>query len=363
VVDDSLFSTDHWVGGIVFDKANRRLPPDQMVWEINGRPGLLPIDVDLEREELVWFDIGEHQLTESFFFVSTEKLIARQKQPELFGTGVELLIADDLSVDALYPSGFIFHMGRCGSTLLSRALARARENNVISEAPPHFFIWPLLTGGWLRPPGVSDETTRVFRNLILTMGRRRRSDQRAHFVKFTTYTVLFIEFITRVFPNVPCLFLYRDPVEVVVSLLRQGPGWEAMKGTEFGALTTGESISKTKSMSRLEYIERYLVRFLSTVLSASVDLMVLNYSQLNRTSFPAVLEAMNWRATDDQIPLMRKQFDHYSKSELGDVDFTSDMADKRDSVTPAIRRAVAGELQGLYDQLERSGSNLARTLP
>jgi hypothetical protein len=49
------------------------------------------------------------------------------------------------------------------------------------------------------------------------MGRQRTSEQKAYFVKFTSYNVLFIDFIKAAFPDVPCLFLYREPGEVLVS--------------------------------------------------------------------------------------------------------------------------------------------------
>ena len=347
----------------MFEKANLYLPPGRMIHKINTRPGLVPIDVDPEKQELVWFDIGQHQLTESFFFASTEGLIAAQERPELFGAEIGLLAADKLSVDSLYPAGFIFHMGRCGSTLLSKALARPGENIVISEAPPHFLIWPLLTGSWLKPPKLSHENTQIFRNLVLTMGRKRAPDQRAHFIKFTTYTVLFFDFITSVFPDVPCLFLYRDPAEVLVSFLRHGPGWEALKDTEFGALTTGCSVAQVRAMSRLAYIERFLTRFLSAALSAPTDkLALLNYTHLTPANLPIILGSLNYSPNAGQLALMQKQFDYYSRDDSDSAKFVSDTADKQDAITPEIRRLVARELDGLYDRLERSESNLGRLL-
>ena len=127
-------------------KTTLYLQHSQIVQEINKRPGLIPIDIDLDNHKLVWFDIADHQLTESYFFISTELLISKQDKPELLTTEISTLASDDILRDYIYPSGFIFHMGRCGSTLLSKALARSPSHLIISEAPPHYLIWEYLKG-------------------------------------------------------------------------------------------------------------------------------------------------------------------------------------------------------------------------
>ncbi len=67
------------------------LSHDQIVREIHQRPGLIPIDIDEENSKLVWFDIGDHQLAESYFFISTKSLISSQEKPILFATELNTL--------------------------------------------------------------------------------------------------------------------------------------------------------------------------------------------------------------------------------------------------------------------------------
>ncbi len=344
-------------------KTTLPLQHSQIVQEINKRPGLIPIDIDQDNHKLVWFDIGDHQLTESYFFTSTELLISTQEKPILFTTEISTLASNDILTNYIYPSGFIFHMGRCGSTLLSKALARSPNHLVISEAPPHYLIWEHLKGNWLKPLEFSKENLTTYRNLILTMGRKRVSDQRAHFIKFTTHNILFIDFIHKVFPDVPSLFLYRDPAEVMVSFLRQGAGWFRFKDTELGAFTTGCSVEETKAMKPLTFFEKFLIRFVSAALKASVEgLGYLNYDQLNPQNFEVVLNAFNYTTSPDQIALMQRQFNFYSRDDSDTTPFVSDKTDKQKEITLEIKSCVEGELTELYDQLERSERNLARLL-
>jgi len=336
------------------------LSHDQIVREIHQRPGLIPIDIDEDKHKLVWFDVGDHHLAESYFFISTKSLISSQEKPILFATELNTLESDEILADFVYPTGFIFHMGRCGSTVLSKALARSPHDLVISEAPPHYLIWKFLQGDWLKPLDYSQENFTIYRNLILAMGRRRLSDQLAHFIKYTTYNILLIEFIHAVFPDVPCLFLYRDPAEVMVSYLRKGTGWFRFKNAELGAFTTGCSIEETRAMNQMAFIEKFLIRFISAALNASVeDLHFLNYDQLTPRNFEAILNVFNYTISPDQVALMRRQFNFYSRDDSDNTLFVPDKDAKQSEITTEIRGCVEEELTSLYDQLERSEKNLA----
>jgi hypothetical protein len=217
-----------------------------------------------------------------------------------------------------------------------------------------------LKGNWLKPLEFSRENLTTYRNLILAMGRKRISDHRAHFIKFTSYNILFIEFIHQVFPDVPCLFLYRDPAEVMVSYLRQGAGWFRFKDAGLGAFTTGYSVEETEAMTLLAFIEKFLIRFISAALETSVEgLNYLNYEQLNPQTLEAILNAFHAITSPDQTALMQAQFNFYSRDDNDATPFVPDKADKQKEITPEIESCVEGKLTELYLQLEQSKRNLA----
>ena len=109
----------------------------------------------------------------------------------------------------LPPAGFVFHMSRCGSTLVSRMLAACPEHLVVAEAGPLDSVLRDETGQPVR-----------LRWMMAALGQQRDARQRRLFVKFDSWSALHLPLVRRAFPDVPWLFLFRDPVEVLVSHAR-----------------------------------------------------------------------------------------------------------------------------------------------
>lgn len=124
----------------------------------------------------------------------------------------------------LAPTGFVFHMSRCGSTLIAQMLARLDATIVLSEPQP---LDALLR---LRGRGIDDETLiEWLRRMISALGRPRAGERRL-FVKFHAWHVLELPLLARAFPNVPWVFVFREPRAVLRSQAR-GPGAEVIFGT------------------------------------------------------------------------------------------------------------------------------------
>ena len=84
-----------------------------------------------------WAHFAGRQPTEAFFHNSIRRAINRpfnrvfryrMSLGDLFEQGLQELLP--------VPNGFIFHMSRCGSTLVSQMLAAHPNHTVISEASP-----------------------------------------------------------------------------------------------------------------------------------------------------------------------------------------------------------------------------------
>jgi hypothetical protein len=338
------------------------LTHEQLVCELSKRLGLIPIDIKDER--VVWFDIGDSPLNKSKFYYSTNDLLSNRDQAELFTTDVKALSSEAVLDNTIYPTGFILHMGRCGSTLLAKALAQSCRNIVITEAPPCDKIWKQFTSNWLYYPKATIEQLTVYRNLILAMGRKRIAEQGAYFVKFTSYNILFVDFIKSSFPDVPCLFLYRDPMEVLVSWLWHPPPWLKSKESKLGAFTAGCPIGKMERISNLTYFELFSVQLLKSALNISVeDLAYLNYEYLTPRHYANILfNAFKYTASSNELAVMKPEFRFYSKDDSRTIVFSSDKIRKQQAVTPEIRRCYEQSLIGLYNELECSERNLARKL-
>jgi hypothetical protein len=121
------------------------------------------------------------------------------------------------------PAAFIFHVSRCGSTLLTQVLAAVPRQIVASEPP--------ILDDLLRYPGASDEDRIAWlRGALHSMGQPNAAGGDRLFVKFSSWHIFYLPLIDRAFPGVPKVFVFRSPLEVLVSLMRR-PSLALVRGT------------------------------------------------------------------------------------------------------------------------------------
>ena len=101
----------------------------------------------------------------------------------------------------LYPSGFVFHESRVGSTLTANILAAVPTHLVYSEG--------------FRMPCASCEPAaklRALRDYVALMGNS--ASHTRLFIKFQSAMTTLMPLIAKAFPDVPWLFIFREPVQV-----------------------------------------------------------------------------------------------------------------------------------------------------
>ncbi|EQM66574.1 sulfotransferase family protein [Pseudomonas tohonis] len=140
-------------------------------------------------------------------------------------TGLDALFDWQARSPGLEPSLLVFHTSRCGSTLLAQLLRALPGHVVLSEPPP---LDALLRVHY-RDPTASAWQADAVRALFSAYGQRRCGDETRLVVKLDAWNLFEAQLLRRLYPEVPCLFLYRDPLEVVVSQRRQ-PGLHAVPG-------------------------------------------------------------------------------------------------------------------------------------
>lgn len=131
---------------------------------------------------------------------------------------LQSLIDAPVPDDALMPDGFIFHMSRCGSTLAAQMIAALPGAIVVSEAVPIDGAVQLNH----HIPGLPlDLHARVLRAIVAAMGRDRSGGDRRYVIKLDAWHIKALPLFRAAFPDTPWAFMYRDPVEVMVSQKRQ----------------------------------------------------------------------------------------------------------------------------------------------
>ncbi|WP_413988997.1 hypothetical protein ACMDCR_23760 [Labrys okinawensis] len=188
-----------------------RLPP----------AGWLPVAASW-RDDMLWVDwshFGDRPLSEPFFDDEVQNCLHRPFN-RLFRYATPIAhMPDFLKLTRhLQPDGFIFHMSRCGSTLVSQMLGGLPGSIVVSEAGP---IDAVVNARGTYRDLSEDEHALWLRWMICAFGQARSGDERLFIVKLDSWHTRNLALFRRAFPDVPWIFLYRDPVEVLVSHLRR----------------------------------------------------------------------------------------------------------------------------------------------
>lgn len=184
--------------------------------------GWTPVRVYGGREPAIEWAIVERPFREPFF-EQTADVALRRPFNAAFARRTPLAILDELDPGAVPPpAGFVFHLSRCGSTLVARMLGRLASAEVLSEPQPVDALLRLHLSG-----RTGDEATfdRRLPALVAAMGGGGCS-----FVKFHAWHVLELPRIARAFPTVPWVFVFREPRAVLRSQERE-PGTEVLAGS------------------------------------------------------------------------------------------------------------------------------------
>lgn len=186
--------------------------------------GWIPLFLSICNGQAVvdWGYMGSERFSEPFCHDSFQKLASRPFN-RLFRqrSGLDLLRRRAKHHPGLPLQGIVFHMSRCGSTLVAQWLAALPDSVVLSEPEPLDTL--------LQYPG-PDNDAETIRGLLAALGQARRETDRRLFLKTDCWHMAHIDRLLTAFPGTPWIFLYREPVEVLVSHQRI-PGWQLVPGS------------------------------------------------------------------------------------------------------------------------------------
>ena len=180
--------------------------------------GWVPIHIfpDGPRSEVLWSMLGVSRFDDPFFAQTVTGALSSPLATLLHRhTSLVELIAASERETAVEPAGFVFHVSRCGSTLVSQMFARVPRIISISEAQP-------LTAVAGDSRLSATDRGSAFRALIRLYGRKTSGNETASLFKFGARELFAWRAIREIYPHVPRVVLHRDPVEVIVSNILQG---------------------------------------------------------------------------------------------------------------------------------------------
>ncbi len=301
-----------------------------------------------ERPFVDWCFRGDERLTEPFFDQTVQRLL-RHPLNQLCRCRTPLDALAELHDEApgLAPAGFIFHLSRCGSTLVGQMLAALAQNIVISEAGP---IDAILRARF-HVLGVTDDERRLWLRWIVSALGRQRTDAEAHyFIKFDCWNTIDLPLVRAAFPDVPWVFVYREPVEVLVSHMRR-------RGAQMLPWVVQPQLFGLELDAAVEMPpEEYSATVLAAICRAALanydadNALVVNYRQLPAAVTPTLTDFFRVAYTAAERAHMQRAAERDAKNPV--MHFTADSNAKQEAATVALQRAADSHLGQLYKQLE-----------
>lgn len=230
------------------------------------------------------------------------------------------------------PAGLVFHVARCGSTLISQLLKQHESLVVYAE--------PLPVNEILVPPHSWPRQDLVAALQSLGDALARHAG-RPYVLKLSSWNTFFCDIVAEAFPATPWVLSIRDPVEVAVSILKEPPGWlrESMGGNDpFSRFADPDGASR----SREEFVARLYGAFCDS--AAHLD------PRRGRLVPYETLPAAVWEAVAPHFSLsvdvrlrsrMAETARTHAKSPLGKAaPFIRDDAAKQTAASTQLRQAI-----------------------
>lgn len=175
-----------------------------------------------------WLYVGDQQFDAPFFDETRQQCLHYPQNSALYQSLSTLdgLIELAQTVPAVVPTAFIFHVSRCGSTLLSQLLSGNSQHIVLSEVP---LLDELLRLHERRPNLPANQQEQAICAALRLLGQQRTGQETRLFVKLDSWHIHEHARLRRLFPTVPMVLLYRSPNAVVASHRKQR-GMHAVPG-------------------------------------------------------------------------------------------------------------------------------------
>jgi len=299
-----------------------------------------------------WAYRGNERFTDPFFEQTITRCL-RHPANVLFRHQTPVDVLGELYEErrGLKPSGFVFHISRCGSTLITQMLAAVERNIVISEARP---VDQVLTGPM-------DDSQRIdcLRWIVNAFGQPRIPEEGYFFIKFDAWHVLQLPLIQRAFPDVPWVFIYREPIEVMVSQRRER-GVQVIPGALSPAM-----FGLDPNVPWMARLDEYCARVLARMCEAALEHhgrgrgRLVNFNELPDVVSGPLLEffGVHYAAAERERVKAAAEFD----AKRPGITFENDTMAKQREATAELKELAARFVEPVYARLE--AARFARNTP
>lgn len=237
-----------------------------MITETHLLNGCIPVKLISFAEEFLcqWFDAGDEIFSDPFFDDTLMRLRGLQKATPGYRScsTPNMIVQWGEALKPVRPAAVIFHVSRCGSTLLSQLLSLQGRFTSLSEVP---FFDELLRAH--HRGELKEELPALLKKSVDWYGQNRGEGL---FIKADSWHLFFYDSYRAAWPDVPFVFLYRSPGEVIRSQQKRR-GMQSVPGvvepSVFG-FTTEDAACTNLDLYMAKVLEKYFEKMIAL---AAVD--------------------------------------------------------------------------------------------
>ncbi|GKY96347.1 hypothetical protein MPSEU_000594400 [Mayamaea pseudoterrestris] len=268
-----------------------------------------------------------------------------------------------------------FHESRCGSTLVANLCVSAdpAKHRVYSESAPPINALRNTCGDSYQH--CSQETAaKILQDVIYLMSRSDDVHESRVFFKIQSIGTLQLRLFQYAFPETPWLFVFREPVQVMMSHLENGVKYaNCVRTQRFPPLAIQEVIRKHHVASAGSMApEAYCAAHLASLTEAASEAlneagskgMAVDYKDLPDAFVHEILPSLlGYELSEAMIRRMQETGGQYSKGRGNKAgEFKGDSEKKERKATDAIREAAETFLTTSYEALVKSATERKRLL-
>nr|WP_184223742.1 cupin domain-containing protein [Granulicella aggregans] len=326
-------------------------PASPALFEAQRKPQWIPFRIDLNQRSVRWIDIGLRPFTEPFLHQTIRSLQKSVPSTKTKATPLRALLKVQ---EKTRLAGLIFHISRCGSTLLSNSLKHVDRAIVVSEPQPVGAILDLRA----RAEGGEDieRAGMLLKGVVQAYGIPRMGDEESLVLKLSSWNLLHLETFRAIWPGVPMVIVVRDPLETAVSCIEDPPGWMQWQKKSPSKLERafGWTKDEIQAMSAEIFCARMLGMFLSLARqAAAAGSLIVDYRDLTPDRVNEIAKLFGLAVTPDAQRLIVENFSRYSKDPDLKRKHQDDIARKRNQASEELASAIEQWAQPSYRELNQ----------
>jgi hypothetical protein len=256
-----------------------------------------------------WLYVGNKKFTEPFFdeTISSCRSLPENGHLKRSICSIDILPEWAKGIDAIKPTAFIFHVSRCGSTLIAQLLGMQPQNIVLSEVP---FFDDLLRYGFKTKMNILPQLEAT----IAFYATKRNDDCKNLFIKSDSWHVHFYETLRLLYPTVPIFLLYRRPDEVLRSQQKKR-GMQAIPNlleADIFGFDTNIISHKPLDEYMAMVLETYFEKFVG-IAQNDTNAYAVNYNEGGVSIVEKIANITGIKFTDVEIAAMQERASFHGK--------------------------------------------------